>query len=265
MRGIIACVALAACGSGSKESTTGNTAPAPAQLCVDVKAPGGTSLQLSRDEQPGVVGSDGDLGLAEADGSGRVGYAAVQDDTGAAIGVTAGQGCGERPCNPQMIRVEHGTVVARTPLPHGEDVQAGFDYPFLVDWLSIEDGDGDGTPEVWVSYNITSPPEAAVGSTTAEHVAVFSLPDLALRFAAQYAELPESGGYQRCTGELFLADANCDGQRDLVLTQRCAFGQCFEYWDTGEYYGGGDPAAECGDAPQVTGQAFVRQADGSYR
>jgi hypothetical protein len=266
MRGTIAFVIVCAAGCGGPKGGGGDAEkPAPAKLCVDTKAPGGTSLQLTREGQPGLVQDGDDKGAGKADGPGRVAYAVVEQDAGGpAIAVSAGENCGAQPCNPQIVRVDNGTVTARAPLPHGDEIQAGSDYPFFVDWLSLEDGDGDGAVEAWVSYQIVSPPEAGVGSTTDEHVAVYSLPDLTLRFEAQYAESPEAGSLPRCDGELWLADANCDGAADLVLTQTCGFGYCFEWWENAESSDGEDHTADCGAAPEITGDAYLRQSDGTY-
>jgi hypothetical protein len=97
-----------------------------------------------------------------------------------------------------VVRVADGKIDARTALPRGDEIRSGTDYPFVVDWLSLEDGDGDGTKEVWVSYQIMSN----------HHVAVFALPELGLRFAAPYGR----------DATLDLVDADCDGDRDLVLS-----------------------------------------------
>jgi hypothetical protein len=263
MRGFCSIVlVVAACGGGKK----GSDAPTPAKLCIDPAAPGGTSLSLTREDHPGLVVDGDDKGVGKLIEPDRVVHAVAEEAPGGpALAITAGAGCGAQPCNPQVVRVAGGTVAARAPLPHGDDIAAGGDYPFVVEWLSIEDGDNDGTPELWMSYQIVAPPEPAVGSTTAEHVAVFSLPDLTLRFTAQYASHPEASVLERCDGTLDLVDADCDSDRDLVLGQTCASAYCFELYDTGETSDGQDHTAECGTAPVVIPTVYLHQPDGTYR
>jgi hypothetical protein len=240
-----AIVLLAACGSSAKKGGgVGGSGGAPKQaaLCIDVTAPGGTLMTLDREDGHGLVSDGDDKGVGAIE-PGRVVWGVLEDESGAALAVTAGEGCPLRPCSPQIVRAQDGQITLRSPIPFGDDIQPGSDYPFVVEWMNIADSDEDGAREVWVAYQIVSPPEPAVGSTTHRYVAAFSMSELALRFAFEHGYYPEASSLERCDGELHLVDADCDDDRDLVVSQTCAME---------------------GVDPEQRGRAYLRESDGTY-
>ena len=193
MRGILSIAALAAA------ACAGN-APAPAapaaKQCFDPAHPGGVSIELARPGDQSVLATPADAG------DGRVALASVETAGAAPLEVTENSGCGATPCDPELA-----AGAAHVALPHVEELEASPDTPpFVVDWVSAPDVDGDGRPEAWVAYRLT------IGGTTTGYVAMFSLPDLALRFTAP----------TDCGATLAYVDADCDGRPDLVLEKSCA-------------------------------------------
>ena len=115
------------------------------------------------------------------------------------------------------MRIDGGAVTHSVPVPAADTIPQQGDYPFMIEWMLMS---GDA---VWMSYNIVGEPEAAVGSTTRSHLAVFGPDDLALRFAIPTTTSPETSSLESCTSELAAVDADCDGDMDLVQAETCVF------------------------------------------
>lgn len=116
-------------------------------------------------------------------------------------------------------------IAARRELDHAWEAHVA--APFDVT-LGVRDHDGDGRVDLLVHYELGTEPQPAVGGDEHEYVALFELPDLAVKWVGRVSELPGGSYFERCEGELAFADVDCDGHPDLVLTRTCGQGVCFE-------------------------------------
>jgi hypothetical protein len=257
-----------ACGGGSRTNPIGNgSGPEPAgttPLCIDTYEVAGQAIALEREGNPGLVSDGNDLGVSEATEEGWLVMAVVQRDEDELFTVLIREGCsdGQASCDPRLARVERAgerlVITHQTPLPDADQVAVMGDYPFVVEWMALEDGDGDGEIEVWMSYQVIGEPEPAVGSTTAQHLAVFARADAALRLHAIHGLWPEASSLEACSSEILAVDADCDGDRDLFQTRTCLPGACAE-----EAESGAAPSPECAGAA-VERAVYLRGADGAF-
>lgn len=84
------------------------------------------------------------------------------------------------------------------------------------------DVNSDGQPDLWVGYRKGDP--ASAPST--QMMAAFSLPALALQWHGAIGQTSPAADEDGCEGVLYPVDADCDGDGDLVLAQRCGPMRC---------------------------------------
>jgi hypothetical protein len=84
------------------------------------------------------------------------------------------------------------------------------------------DVNSDGKPDLWVGYR-NGDPET---SPSTQHMAAFSLPAVALQWHGVISQSPSLAEEEGCDGVLYPVDADCDGDGDLVLVQRCGPARC---------------------------------------
>ncbi|MBK9032283.1 MAG: hypothetical protein IPL61_13385 [Myxococcales bacterium] len=247
---------LIACGGAPARTAP----PAARPLCVDPAAPGGIAFDAAAGDDAGEPGDEPAAAALPAD---WVVLAAAPDDAGGRLLVGVEGDCGQTSdadrCNPTLFAVPAGatpTVRARAELQFDVELAAIGDLPVRVVGLAVDDRDGDGARDVWVTYELMGPPQPAVGSTTTTWVASFAVETLAPHLTAQVGAQPEAEVLDLCTSTLHAVDADCDGDLDVVQVETCQPQLC----------AGDEPDPEtCAAGPTTRSIVHVRQADGGLR
>ncbi len=250
---IFASVLLCACGPKGGGGTAEPPKPEAKELCVDPASPGGTSALPNLDEGEPTWQASGDeeLGAPLDDGWHLMSRITTEQITYGVIVAEAGY-------DPHVVRVEGGAITANVPLPEGDTIPSGGDYPFFVTWVGAAD---DGS--VWVLYNIVGEPEAAVGSTTKDYLTILAPGDLAVQLHATVGAYPEAGVLETCTSDVVSVDADCDGDLDLIQHETCLAGECKKPdWESDSWVAPDYCPPE--DAPPVSHTVYDRGADGTY-
>jgi hypothetical protein len=186
------------------------------------------------------------LGGGDGEGAGPGGIAVpfIRCDAGGARPPTGGQKAGtpgpggdRTPVTAGAASCAAGLLVQRgggageiLPLPGLDGVTPAWQVEFTA---ATADVNSNGTADLWIGYRI------AGNATDAYHVAAFALPDLRLMW---HGVVSGGRGEPRCEGALYPADADCDGDGDLVLVRRCGPPRCLA--DDGAACAPGEVTAE---------------------
>jgi hypothetical protein len=84
------------------------------------------------------------------------------------------------------------------------------------------DVNSDGEPDLWVGYRMGDPES----SPSTQHMAAFALPAVELQWHGVISQSSPAADEPGCEGVLYPVDADCDGDGDLVLAQRCGPMRC---------------------------------------
>ena len=216
----------AACGSGhssANQQVSGKPAPVKPvpRLCVDVASVEGKVMDVEAlaKASKAVSADNSKYGAAfrAKFGSDAAGEYAVSH---AGATVLVHNDCGDS-CDVRAVVVAGGKVTASAVLPN----VAGTG---VTDTSVIHDMTGDGEAELWIRYAVDGEEEAAVGATTKEYLAAFSLPLLTPLLQADLGTFPGAMMGERCEAQVRTADVTCDGVPDLVIDTTCGVGLCFD-------------------------------------
>jgi hypothetical protein len=216
-RTLIGVALLASCGGKSTGTAGGG---GEAKLCVDPATMPGTPMPPAQPEDASVQSEDPVFDTVVGE---RMKMASlVQDGVRAAVIASR---CDPAPCEPRVVFVgDDGQVAAQAMLPHGSEIWQGGDYPFVVTAFQLEGSGADAA--VWISYQVIGEPEAAVGSTMRDHLAVYRASDAALLASIVMGVTPEADSLEACVTTLHAVDADCDGDDDLLALEQCQLALC---------------------------------------
>lgn len=144
--------------------------------------------------------------------------------------------CASSSCEAGILIISSDDKHVLEPLPGLDDVAASTELEFVA---ALADIDSDGTTDLWVGYQRRDKDGKPV--LTTHHVAALSLPAMTPQWHAVISRVADGNDDPGCEGALYPADANCDGQGDVVLVQRCGAMRCLA--DEGEVNAGCEPGA----------------------
>lgn len=205
-------------GSPTPDATRPQTGPETA-LCIDVSDLQIEPLDLEalQDEMP-VVDLTGALGKALERYTGHGTPVPLDSGDLAMPALRCASGPSGK-CDAIVVVLDKtGAERKFAPLPDLAGVDRATDLQFVA---ALADVDSDGSSDLWVGYRYGDKKD-----TTAHHVAVWSLPDLALEWHSVIARSAQGTNDQGCEGSIHPADADCDGDGDIVLVQRCGPMHC---------------------------------------
>lgn len=217
--GLIAALVIA-CGPSSAPAPNGGGDPPPEKtaLCIDLGAaslepvdPFGSAQTASDDEilaVPAIASLYDELETGYSD--------PVKAPTGAWV-IAAVARCNEVDC-PARIGVydPDGTQEHSAELPVGSN-SSGDAADISVATYSLH-----GARTVWVTYVVE-------GTAPQFHIAVFSFPELELRFHSEVGDIITAPYESSCVPTaLGTVDANCDDTPDLVLDRVCGIDACLQ-------------------------------------
>lgn len=128
--------------------------------------------------------------------------------------------CSGEACVAGLVTIDgQGRESGITPLPGAESPSPGTHVRLTA---ARADVNSDGQVELWVGYQVGNP--ASEPST--HHLAAFTWPALDLLWHRPVSRTAPAGTDRACDGALHPIDADCDGDGDLVLIERCAEARC---------------------------------------
>lgn len=117
-----------------------------------------------------------------------------------------------------MIADAGGASRVSRPLPGVGSVPPGGRLDFVVAQADIN---SSGVADLWLGYRTGGGAEPTI-----QHVAALSLPALDVQWHGAVSTSGAGDKAEGCEGTLHGVDADCDGDGDLVLTQRCGSMAC---------------------------------------
>ena len=87
---------------------------------------------------------------------------------------------------------------------------------------ALADVNSDGSSDLWISYR----QEAKGSQASTYRVASLSLPDMNVQWHGVVRQMAAGENDASCEGDIYPADADCDGDGDIVLLQRCGPRRC---------------------------------------
>ncbi len=229
--------------TGSKDNAaSGKRSPsAPVELCIDPSDLQIEPLDLEAlQDEMATVDLGGPLGTI-LDGLAAHGTPVPLDGGDVALPALR---CSPEPCSLVVLTIDKsGAEKKLVTLPGQEGVERGSDPELLA---ASADVNSDGKPDLWVGYRHAEANRAASLYT----MAALSLPDMAVQWHETISRSAPGDDQEGCEGALYPADADCDGDGDIVLVQRCGPMRCLG--DSGH----GNPGCK-DNAPKETAAIYL--------